>query len=102
MNPDPRSLLPVENTNQKYRDQRSDSGAFGHHCCGPTVVCYIAFFFCAHSLQQSRDVELWLQLLDQVPLVHGHIAAVKLLERVNASPRDERIENVFLFELASI
>ena len=50
----------------------------------------------------SVDVEHWLQLHEQMPLVSRHLVSVELLQGVDTLSRDEGVEHVFVFELTTV
>ena len=67
-----------------------------------TDTTALPVIFPVPSNPHSRDVKRRLQLLDERPLVVADFRAVVLLERINALPRDERVQGILFFELASI
>jgi hypothetical protein len=48
------------------------------------------------------NIEKWLQLDNQLPLIVGYFLAVKLLEAVNASSGDQTVQTVTLLKLSAI
>lgn len=52
--------------------------------------------------KHSHDVEQALQLLHERPLLVADLGAVELLERVDALPRDHRVQRVLLLEVPAV
>lgn len=78
---------------------------FFMHDLLPTVagmMLDLATVIVATTTSQSRYIEERLELLDQQPLVGGDVCTIELFEGINRLPRDERVEHVFLFELAAV
>lgn len=56
----------------------------------------------SNSNSNSWDIEQALQLLDERPLLVADVGPVKLLERVDALPGDERVERVLFLPVAAV
>jgi hypothetical protein len=54
------------------------------------------------SVLLSRNIKDRLELLDQIPLIHGDVAPVELLERVDALSRNQTVEGVLFLEVAPV
>lgn len=49
-----------------------------------------------------RHIKQRLQLLDEQPLLIADVGTVELLERVDALPRDHRVERILLVQVAAV
>ncbi len=49
-----------------------------------------------------RNIKQHLQLLHQLPLLRTNIRPIILLQRIDALPRNKRVQRVFFFQVAAV
>lgn len=67
-----------------------------------TFLSFFSFFLLLFLFSSLWNVKHRLQLLDQCPLLHRHVRPVELLQRVDARPRDGRVQRVLLLQVPSV